>query len=136
MKRWTIISCWIFIVACSSAAEKTNAASDESPRTVEQVVDFYPNGVKKVEGKLVNGEKHGRWVFYYDNGFMWSEGMFKYGKREGYSVVYYKDGRKRMKGQYENDQKVGAWSFWNEEGEFIESIDADKLRNRIDSLVK
>ena len=127
---------WINFMACTSSTGELETKKEKAQpqRAVEEVVDYYPNGLKKVEGKLVNGKKHGRWVFYFDNGFMWSEGMFKYGIREGYSVVYYKDGRKRMKGQYKNDQKAGPWTFWNEQGEFVETIDADKLKARVDSL--
>ena len=136
MKKWILFLLWVNIMACNTSTGEMNSKEENSQpqRTVEEIVDYYPNGLKKVEGKLINGEKHGHWIFYYDNGFMWSEGMFKYGIREGFSVVYYKDGRKRMKGQYENDQKVGPWTFWNDQGEFVETINADELRARVDSL--
>ena len=136
MKKWMLFVLCINILSCTTNTGESNTQNEHSEpkRTVEKIVDYYPNGIKKVEGKLVNGDKHGRWVFYYENGYMWSEGMFKYGVREGYSVVYYKNGRKRMKGQYKNDLKTGPWSFWNEDGAFVETIDADALKERIDTL--
>jgi len=134
MKNILLIICLSLLFACNSETQKeTENQNATEERKVENFVEYYPSGIKKVEGKKVNGERHGRWVYYYDNGFMWSEGEYYYGKREGYSVVYYKDGRKKMKGQYSEDEKVGVWHFWDEDGNLTKSLDVAELKKRKDS---
>ena len=126
----------LMLVACSSPKAKEQSSGDEigQAKNSEYVTEYYPSGIKKIEGKLVNGERHGKWIYYYDNGFIWSEGKYWHGKRKGYSVVYYKNGQKKMTGQYLDDKKVGEWSIWNESGSLAHKISLDEELSKEDSL--
>jgi len=46
----------------------------------------------KTQGTIKNGKKDGPWVFYHDNGQLWSKGTYKDGKRDGPWVSYSSDG--------------------------------------------
>lgn len=122
------------LVACNGDGEKDKSSSKQATRKIEQVVEHYPNGLKKIEGETVNGQRHGVWKAYYENGFLWSEGSFWYGKRKGYSIVYHENGKKKMEGDYKNGLKVGAWKIWNADGSLFKSINMDELLTAEDSL--
>jgi len=116
----------------SNKVEEKNSKNEE--RKEENVVEYYSNGIKKLEGKLVNGERHGKWIYYYENGFIWSEGQYWYGERKGYSLVYYENGRKKLVGKYENNLKVGIWEVWNKDGTLARKVNVDEMKAKGDSL--
>jgi antitoxin component YwqK of YwqJK toxin-antitoxin module len=111
--------------ACQSSSQPQEEKR-QSSRTVEDYVEHYPSGIKKIEGKMLNGERHGDWVYYYEDGIKWSEGRYKNGKRVGYSRIYYENGKLKLQGKYEDDVRVGIWKVWNNDGTFADSVDMDK----------
>jgi len=128
--RFLVLALVLF--ACSNTAKEDNKQGME--RNVEQVLERYPNGIKKLEGETVNGKRHGMWKYYYANGFLWSEGKFWYGERKGYSLIYYNSGKKQMEGAYEKDLKVGKWKLWNPDGSLNKIIDLDQMLTSEDSV--
>ena len=131
-KSFLVFLVVLAFVSCNN--EPAPQEQDTTQRTVEEHVEYYSNGAKKIEGQLVNGKRHGKWIYYHDNGFVWSEGKYKHGKRDGHSIVYFKNGRTKLQGQYKNDLKVGTWKAWREDGSFIRSINVDELLTKEDSL--
>lgn len=85
-------------------------------------IQYHSNGVKSLEGPLLNGERNGLWKSWYEDGSLWSEGFFENGKREGKSVVYYPNGHKMLEGQYVNNQRTGLWRSWDEDGNLINEV--------------
>lgn len=135
MKQIIYILAFFALAACNTEQkdQENQARLEQKPKS-EYVTEYYPTGIKKIEGKLINGQRHGRWVYYYENGFIWSEGKYVHGKRKGYSVVYYENGRKKLAGEYKNDQKVGQWQVWNEDGTLAHEISMDEPLTKEDSL--
>ena len=131
MKKIVFILLSLTIFACNNSVEE-NKKQEVLERKVEQVVERYSNGIKKMEGETVNGKRHGMWKYYYANGFLWSEGEFWYGERKGYSIIYYNTGKKQMEGSYENDLKVGKWKLWNQDGSLNKIIDLDQMLTSAD----
>lgn len=41
--------------------------------------EYHANRQKKLEGRLVNGEREGVWIEWYESGKIWSEGNYKNG---------------------------------------------------------
>lgn len=132
MNKIVLILLSVVLFACNEAKVETESKTVE--RKVEQVVEHYPDGKKKLEGEIVNGERHGAWKYYYKNGFLWSEGKFWYGERKGYSIIYFEDGRKKMEGTYAKDLKIGIWKLWNPDGSLNREIDLDKMLSAADSV--
>lgn len=129
-----LILCLFAFGACvSNKAEEKKTESFQAAEE-ENYIEHYPNGLKKLEGKKVDGKRHGKWTYYYDNGMKWSEGMYNHGMRHGHSVVYYENGKKKIEGQYKKDLRVGEWKVWEDDGSLVKAIDLDKMLTAKDSV--
>ncbi len=86
----------------------------------------YPNGLLKIQGRMVNGKREGSWKYYYEDGMLWSRGYFRNDVYHGASSVYYPNGTLKMQGNYREGKSIGVWSFWAEDGRFIKKVDVEK----------
>ena len=102
---------------------------------------FNPNtGKLSEEGIFVNNEKHGKYIWYYDNGNPAVAYTYKMGIIEGEAIEYfrdggiaaistyqanelngshkefYQDGKLKIEGQYKNGEKSGKWYIYDENG--------------------
>lgn len=132
---WVIAIIGVILVGCKPDLHQViiDTFDDGSPQTVKyfdqevkvenlvKEVQFYPDGTKKYEGHYRNGEKHGKWVFWFDNGKVWSEGYFEHDIRTGKAFVYHKNGQLYYQGKYSNGKKEGVWKFYNNQGQ-IENV--------------
>lgn len=106
----------------NSTTPSTDSLSDnvqlETPvEDPNQHLEYHPNGALKIEGRLNDkGERQGLWLSYYDNGIKWSESYYSAGNRDGHSITFFPNGAIRYVGEYKNDEKVGNWKFYDEEG--------------------
>jgi antitoxin component YwqK of YwqJK toxin-antitoxin module len=130
----------LIVSSCTSGTEKIveSRFPDKSPEVVkyykkngeirELVKEeaFYPNKKKRMEGEYKNNEREGRWIYYYEDGKVWSEGFFKQGKNEGKRITYFENGNKRYEGNYKEDLRAGLWKFYNEQGKLVNQIDYGK----------
>lgn len=68
----------------------------------------YKNGYmisKEKVNRFVNDSlKHGKWVDFYPNGFIKSEGYYKYGVKDGYFKDYFSDGNLKNISKYINGE--------------------------------
>lgn len=94
---------------------------DGEPEAIREI-HYHSNGVKSLEGPLLNGERNGLWQSWYEDGSLWSEGYFENGKREGKALVYYPNGSKMLEGQYAGDRRTGLWRSWDEDGNLINEV--------------
>lgn len=61
------------------------------------------------ESKMVfneNGEFHGYWEVYWDNGNLFYKGIYIHGERHGYWELYYDNGELWYKGNYYMGKKL------------------------------
>ena len=96
--------------------------------------------IKVVLGRMRNGKKYDKWVYWWDNGLIKSEGSYNLGKRygewayynslgikdsivnykssikDGLYTTYYGDGKKKEYGNYNNGLKNGTWTKWWDNG--------------------
>ncbi len=124
------IICFV-LFACKPSTVEENKNEE---RVVENHIEHYKNGLKKMEGQLVNGKRHGKWVVYHENGMKWSEGSYRHGERVGSAVIYYENGKKKLQGQYRGGYKVGIWRAWERDGTFADSLDTGTLLSHADSV--
>lgn len=80
---------------------------------------YYPNGNKEYEGEYKNGKKHGEWIYWYKNGFVWSEGEFYEDKSDGIRKVYHENGQLYYEGEYDEGKQISKWTFYDENGNRI-----------------
>lgn len=65
-------------------------------------------------------------TYYYDNGQIAQQGMFKEGKPDGKWVAFNEDGSKKSIGEYAEGTKTGKWFFWN--GSQLNEVDYNDSR--------
>jgi len=91
---------------------------------VEPVKSYYPNGQLNCEGFATGKIQQGKWVFYYENGNVFSRGEYNdIGKPIGIWTEYYEDGQinyesisPRGNGWELNDIDLQLLNYWNENG--------------------
>ena len=78
------------------------------------------------QGKLVgqgitleNGDKTGKWIFFYPSGKIESEGMYSQGQKSGVWKFFYPDETIKQQGAFSNGLYSGTWEFYNESGDVI-----------------
>ncbi len=64
------------------------------------------------------GQQHGYWEYYYQNGQLWYKGNYHNGSRHGCWESYSQNGELHYKGNYHNGERHGHQE-WGEEYEFI-----------------
>jgi len=67
-----------------------------------------------------NGIDHGKWLFYFDNGSLMTEGQFDNGKKVGLWKYFYKNGSINKEHYYDSSGKPsGIWKTYDETGELL-----------------
>lgn len=86
---------------------------------------FYQEGMKHLEGPIVDGKRNGEFKAYHKSGIVLSEGIFIDGKREGKAVVYHENGKIKYEGFYQNGKECGIWKFYDEDGNLYNEVNRD-----------
>ena len=86
---------------------------------------YYMEGMKHLDGPIVNGKRNGKFETYYKSGSLMSTGEFVDGIRVGKAAVYYENGKLHYEGCYENGKECGNWKFYDENGKLLEEINRD-----------
>jgi antitoxin component YwqK of YwqJK toxin-antitoxin module len=84
---------------------------------------FYPNKRRQMEGAYKDQKREGKWTYWYEDGTLWSEGMYLRGKSDGKRTTYFENGKVRYEGMYKNDMRVGKWQFFDENGRLLKEVD-------------
>ena len=102
----------------NGSSDTSNLVTPEDPTAAGQYYEYHESGALKIEGiQNEKGNRQGLWISYYENGTKWSESYYVDGKRDGHSLTFYPNGQVRYIGEYKNDEQVGSWKFYDEEGE-------------------
>lgn len=91
-----------------------------------------PGGQKLMEGDMRNGQRHGQWTSYFENGQVQSRSDHEHGQLEGQTVVFRSDGALNYAGQYHNGKQVGTWKFHDETGALSKTVVYDSTGVVID----
>lgn len=68
-----------------------------------------PTPVFEKQGNLIKG------TFYYEDGSIQQEGTYKEGELHGEWISYDENGEKTAIANYKNGKKDGKWFFWSED---------------------
>lgn len=104
----------------------------DSTRSMTGETDFYTNHLKKTEGPVKEGKKHGLWKAWYKDGTKWSEGNFQHDMNHGQHTVWHENGQKFYEGSYIVGQRSGIWTFWGEDGRLLKELNYNELRNKME----
>jgi len=84
---------------------------------------YYDNKQIQMDGGYKHKKRNGKWVYYHEDGKIWSEGFFINGKSDGVRKTYFDNGKLRYEGNYKEDVRVGKWRFYDENGRLIKEVD-------------
>jgi len=92
--------------------------------TGERIILYWPRGprfwrprVKYAEGHLLEGRRHGKWVFWYKGGGKQLEGQYLKGKKTGTWVKWDEKGKRISEGGFLYDKMHGTWTDWHGNGQ-------------------
>ena len=115
-----------FLISCSrneSEQSKKEIQQKENSSLVEikdnVFTEYYP-GRKKVKFRGEqdeNGQRHGKWTFYNEQGLELSSTHYEHGVKHGISVVKYPNGQIHYFGEYVNDKQTGVWKTFDQKGQ-------------------
>ena len=97
------------------------------PKVMVKEVFYYQNGQKRVEGYYnAEGNKDGKWIYWYEDGTKWSEGYFSNGENDKKRTTWHENGELHYSGTYDKGKRIGVWKFFDETGKLAKEIDYDK----------
>ena len=79
-------------------------------------VYWWDNGLIKSEGSYNLGKGYGEWAYYNSLGIKDSIVNYKSSIKDGLYTTYYDDGKKKEYGNYNNGLKNGTWTKWWDNG--------------------
>ena len=71
-------------------------------------------------GKMKDGKKEGKWIYWYPSGQKKSVLTYKDEKLDGLWNMWYDNGQKRVEGTYKDGKLVKRIGMWNKDGSVIE----------------
>lgn len=84
---------------------------------------YFDNGQVYDKKKFKNGVQVGIWEKFYKNGQINMKSFLVNGLMHGAMIRYYKSGMTEVKGSYKNDLKDGIWTFYDEQGKVLDTIE-------------
>ena len=99
--------------------------NDDGSKTKVRETWYYMEGMKHLDGPIVDNKRNGIFKTYYKSGDLMSEGTFVDGIREGKATIYRENGNIHYEGQYKNGKECGIWRFYNEDGTLQKEINRD-----------
>lgn len=89
---------------------------------------FYPNGKKRLEAKIVNGKRNGAYIKYYDNGMPEIQGGYKNDIMDGKWIYYNRDGKEVDVITYTNGKADKQEEMNKKRAEILKKLDENKGR--------
>jgi hypothetical protein len=89
-------------------------------------IDYYVNGKIQSEGMMLNGQTHGEVILYYNNGSRRNLVSFKEGLRDGAWKQYYKNGEVMMENEFSFGRANGAAKVYFINGQVQQEIKPKK----------
>lgn len=122
MKYLIFTLCLMGLMACQSEETKTDVPAQEEAESLITIdgdlfIEYYPGKEQiKMTGRMdEEGERHGVWKYFTEQGRELSVTDYIHGKKNGFSVVYFPNGMPHYRGEYKNDKPVGLWTIYDEQ---------------------
>ena len=95
-----------------------NIFFDYTSSSLEPTKIYHENGELKEIGKINNGKRVGKWIFYSENGIKLAEcGFNDLGQKHGKWLIWDDNSKLRAQMFYKNGIRKGKWEVYNEHGE-------------------
>jgi hypothetical protein len=97
--------------------EKTNKGGQVIVLYRPRGAAFWRSRVKYAQGSLLEGRRHGKWVFWYENGERQLEGEYMKGQKTGLWRKWATDGAMITEGNFSHGKMHGKWTDWHGNGQ-------------------
>jgi antitoxin component YwqK of YwqJK toxin-antitoxin module len=87
------------------------------------VRSYYPSGQVSEEVTWIQNKKDGPWRQFYADGTIRLESCYKNDKLHGSYEMFYTDNTMKIRGEYRDNLTNGTWSFYDEKGSEIFTIE-------------
>lgn len=101
-------------------AYSSSYSVDASGKVSAKVLSFHENGNLDEMGILLNGQKHGTWLRYDENGVKLNEANYSLGQKDGEWKVWDANGQLRMVYNFNEGKRAGDWLMYDEQGNLTE----------------
>jgi antitoxin component YwqK of YwqJK toxin-antitoxin module len=81
------------------------------------ITTFHANNNIQCTGNYCNGEKHGKFMYYYLNGLPMKEEHYKYNTMHGKWITYHTNGTKASQKIYKDGVQTGTEYGWDRDGD-------------------
>ncbi|PKR80198.1 hypothetical protein CW751_11080 [Brumimicrobium salinarum] len=135
IKSFSIILFGFLLLGCDNeqpVAEQKVEQKDHRPLIVQgsngKYTEWYPGHeqIKMTGRKNEEGQRVGVWKYFSEQGVELSITVYNNGKKEGHTIVKYPNGAIHYTGEYLNDEPIGEWKFYDENGELTQTKDYTK----------
>ena len=89
---------------------------------------MFKDGTVSGVGEYLDGDRHGRWIFYYRNGLPKADVGYDHGQLDGDCTWYRDSGGLLQKGIFAKGQQVGFWQRWHSTGAVMDEGSYDAGR--------
>jgi len=125
MSKFLQVIAFCSIIGCAAPKSEPVVQIEEPTNKPLKEESYYPSGDLKMMGTTVNGERHGIWTSYFEDGGIWSKSEYNNGVLNGVSIVYHRNGTTYYSGTYAQGEKIGIWSYYLENGDPAKTVDFD-----------
>ena len=141
MKTILYIGLCLGLLSCSEEVPEQKTIKEKEPVVnttpeavdksdlIEVVGDIYTEyyaGKKaiKFQGPQdTEAKRHGKWLYFSEEGNELSMSMYEHGKKHGHSIVKYPNGAIHYLGEYRDNMQVGEWKSYTSDGKLFETKD-------------
>jgi hypothetical protein len=89
---------------------------------------WYKAGQKQLEGEYIKGKKTGIWIKWDERGAKITEGEFLHGKMHGRWTDWYVNGQRAQESHWLHGKRDGTWTSWSMNGAVEKVQDYDHRR--------
>ena len=98
-------------------------------------IDYYSNGIKRMETWMIRGQTEGPQVLYYPTGQLMQRQDYHLGTIDGIDKQFYPDGSLLHQGVFTNGKQNGVWEFYYPNGQ-VKIHTAFSQGQRTDSVLR
>lgn len=128
IQKTLLLSLLILFMSCKNSDSTSKTSDSAKNNTQEQNytpvehIEYYPSGIPKIKGTLIDNEREGKWFSYFENGSIKSTNTYVHNNLQGASYAFHSNGKMFYKGKYAKNIKVDKWYYYNEEGKLLKTL--------------
>ncbi len=119
----TILSCHNNIIEIENIETSEDTTKTVLDNNSNLTREYYLNGNVKIIGETLNGNREGEWIYYFENGKVWSKGAYINNLSNGKFTIFDEDGILFMESFYDMGKKTKEIYYKN--GKFYQEVTLD-----------